>query len=118
MMHKMAQWFFGLRPFRRREGRIEITVETNETWGIQWFRQRESEHCPKCGAETVFVPADTGTEVPKADIEFLRRLIDNGRVHIKEVSDKDRLIRLNSLERVTNEDKNTKDPKMTKVKIL
>lgn len=99
MMQKMTQWFFGLVPFRRRKEKIEITVETNETWGVQWFRQSKSEICPVCGSVTIFISPDLGAQLVQADISLIRGLIDSGQVHFNESDKNEQLICLSSLKR-------------------
>jgi hypothetical protein len=101
MMQKMTQWFSDLGFFRHRKARIEITVETNETWGVEWFRQSRGELCPTCGAETIFIPSNLGAQVVRVEEELIDGLIENGRVHFSEGGEDERLICLSSLKRST-----------------
>jgi hypothetical protein len=97
MMQRMTQWFFGLRIFARQKKKVEITVETSETWGIKWFRQSKSEICTQCGAETIFVSPDLGVQIVGPEPAVIYGLIDSGRVHSNGKQGHERLICLSSL---------------------
>lgn len=95
----MTQWFLELGLFRRRKERIEIAVETNETWKVEWFRESRSELCPVCGAETIFIPAEIGAQVVRADSAVIEDLLDTGQVHSSDGADGESRICLSSLKR-------------------
>lgn len=97
MMRKMSQWFWPLRRFHKRRERIEITIETSETWDYQWLRENRSEDCPKYGCESVFVPPDVGAEVIRVDTTLLNGWAETGRVHFSEYPTDDRPFCLKSL---------------------
>lgn len=97
MMQRMTQWFFRLGTLARKK-RVEITVETNETWGIKWFRQSKSELCSRCCAETFFISPDLGAHVVCLEPAVVNGLIDSGLVHSNGKQGHERLICLSSLE--------------------
>jgi hypothetical protein len=99
MFQKMTQWLFGRRLFSRRPEKIQITVETCETWDVQWFRQSRIELCPICGAETVFIPPPQAAQIVQFDAAELERFLANGNVHFKQTPENERLICLDSLKR-------------------
>lgn len=102
-MGRITQWLSGLSPFKGPKARIEITVETNETWDVQWFRQSKSELCPVCGAETIFIPFDLGTQVVRAETRFIEELIEHSQVHFSRAGPEKQLICLSSLKRSVEE---------------
>jgi hypothetical protein len=61
LMQKMSQWIRAHRPFQRRSERIEITIETSETWDLEWRSQSRNEVCPKCGCESTLLPLNAGS---------------------------------------------------------
>lgn len=42
-MHKMWQWFWPFRVLKRR--RVEITIETSETWDLHWSSETRCNTC-------------------------------------------------------------------------
>ena len=93
----MAQWFDWRRLFSPRRKKIEITVETNESWEIRWLRKSRTELCRTCKTETVFVPSELGAQIAQTEIEVIENLLSSGKVHFYESPEREKLICLSSL---------------------
>lgn len=95
----MTQWLDWRRMFARRKEKVEITVETRESWEVRWFRQSRAEQCPTCRAETIFIPPEIAAEIIQADAETIKNLMESGRVHFGDTAENERLICLSSLKK-------------------
>jgi hypothetical protein len=98
-MSKLTQWFFGREPESRRKEKVEITVETKETWDVRWFRQSRAEMCLICRTETIFVPLDLAAQIIRTEIERIENLVSNGEIHFREDFENEKLICFASLKR-------------------
>lgn len=94
-MNIMAQWLNRLGIFPRRKEKIEITVETKESWEINLFRQSRTDFCPRCKSDTVFIPPDLGVRIVGDGIEKIEDLMKSGAVHFTNTPEK--LVCLSSL---------------------
>lgn len=95
----MAQWFNWRGLFSRRRERIEISVETRESWEVHWFKKSRAEHCPLCEAETIFIPFDLGAQIIQVDMEAIENLVKSGKVHFRQTPEMEKLICLSSLKK-------------------
>lgn len=95
----MAQWLNWRWLFWRRREKIEITVETTESWEIHWLRRSKTENCPFCQAEAIFVPRDLGAQIIRADLDAIEKMVTSGKVHVTLSDDKESLICLASLKK-------------------
>lgn len=93
------QWFCEHEWFKRDRERIEITVETKESWEIHWLRQSRAQMCRICQTETIFIPVDLGTQIVQTENRFVENLIADGKIHFRQSADNDRLICLASLKK-------------------
>jgi hypothetical protein len=106
-MNTIVNWLNRRGFFSRGTEKIEITVETKESWEINWFRRSKTSQCPHCKAETVFVPADLGLQIIKADGNEIEKLISDGKIHFTDTNDKEKMICLTSLKNEYETRKNT-----------
>lgn len=98
-MFTMAQWLSWRWLFSRRKERIEISVETKESWEVHWFKKSRAELCPLCEAETIFIPLDLGAQIIQASVEEIENLVKNGNVHFRQTAEMERLVCLSSLKK-------------------
>lgn len=99
-LKKMAQWWLDWRRmFARQKEKIEITVETSESWEVQWFRQSKTECCPTCGAETFYIPPEIAAQVIRKDDEAIKNFLKSGQIHYGERAENETLICLSSLKK-------------------
>ncbi len=110
-METMRQWLNWWKIFTRSKQKIEITVETKESWEINWFRRSKTSLCPVCKMETVFVPAELGVRIMETDKTEIEKLISDGKAHFNESSGTEKLICLSSL-------KNEVEGRTTSMKFL
>lgn len=96
-MNTMAQWFDWRRLFSPRKEKIEVTVETNESWEIHLFRKSTTEFCRTCRTKTIFVPSELGARIIQTDNAVIENLLSSGKVHFYESPEKEKLICLSSL---------------------
>ena len=104
----MAQWFNWRGLFSRRRKRIEISVETRESWQVCRFKESITELCPLCRAETIFIPLDSGVRIFQSDVYIIENLIKTGKVHFRQSADMEKLICLFSLQESTAENSTKK----------
>lgn len=98
-MFTMAQWLNWRWLFSRRRERIEISVETKESWEVHWFKKSRAELCPLCEAETIFIPFDLGAQIIQTEVEEIENLVRNGKVHFRQTAEMEKLICLSSLKK-------------------
>jgi hypothetical protein len=107
-MYKMTQWFFRHGLFWRRREKIEITVETKESWEISWLRQSKTEFCSICQTETIFLPPELGAQIANVESSAIESLIVRGKIHIKQTPPEEKLVCLASLKRELEKENKTK----------
>ena len=95
----MAQWKILRGLFSRPKEKIEITIETNESWEISWFRKSRTESCPVCRTETISVPEELGAEIIGKDLSEIRELMRNEEIHYFNPDGNETLICLASLKK-------------------
>lgn len=95
MLAKMQRFFKKLFPDQKQ--RIEITIETKESWEMQRRQKRRVRYCPECGSEGVFIPADLCGKIGEIDSESLTGFMANGRLHLLAIPKEKSLVCLNSL---------------------
>lgn len=110
-MNTITDWLNRRGFFSRRREKIEITVETKESWEINWFRRSKTSECPNCQAETIFIPAVMGIQIIKTDENEFEKLISDGKIHFTGSTDKEKMICLTSL-------KNEYDARKNPLKII
>ena len=93
------QKFFA-RFFSKQTERIEITVETNEFWEMQIVKRTRTFRCPKCEAETVFIPADLGMKIIETDDGKTTNPIAEGTLHTSNLQGEKVLVCLQSLQNI------------------
>lgn len=105
-MNTIANWLNRRGFFSRRREKIEITVETKESWEINWFRRSKTSQCPHCRAETIFIPAEIGNQIIKADEDEFEKLLSDGKIHFTNSTDQEKMICLTSLKNEYETQKN------------
>lgn len=100
----MTQWLDWRRMFARRREKIEITIETSESWEIRRFRQSQAERCPVCRAETIFIPPDLAAQIAQTSENAIEDILKNAAVHFIENAEKQPLICLSSLKKTLTKD--------------
>jgi hypothetical protein len=91
--------------FRKQKERIEITIETNESWEVHSLQKTVTNHCQECGKETVFVPTDLGMQIAQANEEEITNLLTAGKLHLTDSAEEKKLVCLQSLKKKFGTDK-------------
>ena len=96
------QKFFS-KVFPKQTERIEITVETNESWELQIIKRTQTFRCPHCEAEAIFIPADLGMKIIETDDEKIKNLIADGTLHLSNLQSEKGLVCLQSVQKILRE---------------
>lgn len=96
-MFTMAQWCNWRRLFSRRREKIEISVETKESWEIRWTNRSNKQLCPFCQIETLFLPVDEIALMLRVELRFVEKLLNQENVHFLITKENEYLICVDSV---------------------
>lgn len=95
----MTQWKNLRDFFSRQKEKVEITVETKESWEVHWFKKSRAELCRVCKAETIFVPTNLAAQIVRAEKVPIENLLTDEEIHFRQSSNEEKLVCLASLKR-------------------
>ena len=93
----MAQWFNWRALFSRRREKIEISVETKESWEFRRTKRSNKQLCPFCQIETLFLPVDEIALMLRVEIHFIEKLLDEENIHLVTTPENEYLLCVDSV---------------------
>lgn len=95
----MTQWKNFRKFLSREKEKIEITIETKESWEINWLRKSRVEFCGICRAETIFISAQVLRQIVKDENFLFEMLLEEKNLHFQNDQNRENLICLTSVKK-------------------
>ena len=93
------------RLFPKHKERIEIKIETKESWEAHKLQKTKIKYCSQCKAETFFVSSDLAQEIVRVNEEKIADLITDGTIHLSDSPERKSLLCLQSVRNKFGEEK-------------
>ncbi len=85
--------------FSRRKEKIEVSVETQESWKINWLKKSRIAYCPACKTDTFFISMESAAQTINNEKRFVENLSADKKVHFRQRENEKTLVCLASLKK-------------------